>query len=279
VFLVAVEVLFHLFPRLLPGGVYGAGRPDAELGLSVHARELIYKKVRYVRKEPNSRGFLDVEHAVSKPPGAIRIGFFGDSFVESAQVPTEQAFFRRLPARVGAAPLEPLAFGISGWGTLHAWLASTKEAGRYPGDSLSSLVTRRHRSLPYALPDDSPEGFTVVPPDPEGPAFAVAKLLQQNSYLIQLVLHRARLLRDRGVPRGEAQLRGEIRVEDTWRPWLRGTSQALGIELVDPGPELARVLANGATVYNDHWSADGHAAIARVIEGRLESWIEARRGR
>jgi hypothetical protein len=87
-----LELLLRAFPEhLLPKGVYGATRFDPDLGLRVHDVTVIYNKVRFVVRSPNSRGFMDVEHKREKPPRTLRVGFFGDSYVEALQVRLDQA--------------------------------------------------------------------------------------------------------------------------------------------------------------------------------------------
>ena len=71
------------FPALIPAGVYGAGRFDPGLGMQVRAGEVLYTRSGVVRKRANPDGFLDVAHASAKPPGTLRVGFFGDSYVEA----------------------------------------------------------------------------------------------------------------------------------------------------------------------------------------------------
>ncbi len=91
-----------------------------------------------VRRHVNAWGFLDVEHEIDARPGTLRIGFFGDSYVECAQVPIESAFFRLiengLDLRAGELAhlkthdgravnaVETLAFGVSGRGALQSYL-------------------------------------------------------------------------------------------------------------------------------------------------------------
>ena len=107
--LVALEIAFRAFPSLLPAGGYGGGRPHPELGVNVHGSRLIYNKVRFVVREPNAEGFMDVEHDPAKAPGTLRIGFFGDSYVEAIQVPLEAVFFRRLGEALAPAGWRPWA--------------------------------------------------------------------------------------------------------------------------------------------------------------------------
>ena len=73
------------------------------------------------------------------------------------------------------------------------------------------------------------------------------------------------------VPRAQAQLTGEMKLEDTWRPWLGEVTAELGIPLLDPSAALAARLADGAAVFDDHFSPAGHqviaAEVARFLEG------------
>jgi hypothetical protein len=210
---VLAEGGLRCFPsQLLPPGDYGTGRFDAELGLSVAGSETIYNKVRFVRRAPNSRGFMDVEHPLERRPGTVRVGFFGDSYVEAVQVPLEQTFFRLLPPRIAGAAIEPFGFGVSGWGTLHAFLAFQVEAPRYgidravyvfvendPADS-SFPTSARLRHSPFVLAEssDSQPGY-VVKPGEEPAWIRAAKRIQSRSLLAQVVLKRLRLLRAEGV--------------------------------------------------------------------------------
>ena len=214
--LCAGEAALRIAPeRLLPKGVYGSGRFDADLGVTVVGSDIYYNKVRYVRRAPNRLGFTDADHATAKPHGTLRIGFFGDSYVESAQVPLEDAFFRLLPRDAGAPPVETLAFGVSGWGTLHASRAARYYVPRFgidhvvylfvendPGDS--SAVFQRQQQSPrlIAVSSDAPPGYTVRWTREPGAAagwLPYAKAVQRRSLLAQVVLVRLELLRTAGV--------------------------------------------------------------------------------
>ena len=104
----AAEAALHIFPSWIPPGVYGSGRFDPALGMHVRGGDVLYTREGLVRKTPNADGFLDVPHAEAKPPGTRRVGFFGDSYVESMQVPLEQVFHRLLQERLGPERFEVL---------------------------------------------------------------------------------------------------------------------------------------------------------------------------
>ncbi|RIL03999.1 MAG: hypothetical protein DCC71_14325 [Proteobacteria bacterium] len=212
----ALEAAFRWVPALLPAGAYGAGRRDPELRMNVHGTRILYNKADYLVRTPNRDGFMDVDHARAKPPGVVRVGFFGDSYVESVQVPLEDVFFRRLAERGGPA-LETFGFGISGWGTLHAFEAWKVLAPRYDldaayyvfvendlGDNALEIGGRRgpSDSKPFAELADAPPGYRVEWARPPGDApwwRGIAKWLQHHSLLAHVVYERAAQLRAYGV--------------------------------------------------------------------------------
>jgi len=168
------EASLRSIPGLMPAGVIGALVYDPDLGLRVHGAPVIYNKTRFLRRAPNGDGFMDVDHARAKPTGTVRVGFFGDSYVEAVQVPLEAAFFRRLPRRVNGVPIEPLAFGISGWGTLHSLMAYRTKGPEYdldiviyvfvsndPGDQ--SYAFGSGGGLPAAVVADNDRGYDLQP--------------------------------------------------------------------------------------------------------------------
>lgn len=352
--IILCEVGLRWVPSLLPAGTYGAGRFDRELGMNVHATPVIYNKVRLTRRIPNDDGFMDVDHDVQAEPGVTRVAFFGDSYVESAQVPLEQVFFRRLAERMGSGEFEFFGFGVSGWGTFAAMRAYDVLGTRYGigvaiyvfvendlGDQVD-LISKGSASIPRLRVTDAPPGYEPVwpaDPDQRGWAQRFAKAVQTRSLLAQVLISRlgilraygpqltrarsdvemsraarevpdpndlpstwapefrqmaetlgeqiladwSQLTRSRGqtfavlyVPRGEAQLRGEIAEAGTWLPWLRRTCAKFSIPLIDPSPELRARLERGNRVYDDHWSAAGHEAIADAVEtfliGQRGAW-------
>lgn len=212
-----LEGSFRAFPGLLPRGVYGSGRYEPELGMNVHGSPVIYNKVRFVRRTPNRHGFMDVEHEETKPPGSLRVGIFGDSFVEALQVPLEATFFRRMQAELDGAEL--LAFGISGWGTLHSFMNYELQTRRFdldivvyvfvendPGNNLQSVSGVRYGGIsprPFAVATDEPPGYAVrwaKRDSRDTPAwYRAVKQAQEGSLLAQVLYERLRLLRQEGV--------------------------------------------------------------------------------
>ncbi len=74
----------------------------------------------WVSEKVNSRGFIDAEPALPKPPGTFRILLVGDSFVEAAQVPIAQKLQTLLAAdlnqRFPDRRFDAVALGFSGTG-------------------------------------------------------------------------------------------------------------------------------------------------------------------
>jgi hypothetical protein len=275
--LLLLEGTFRLFPRLLPAGVYGASRFDPGLGMSVHGSDVVYNKVRFVVRKPNAEGFLDVDHDRAKQPGVVRIAFFGDSFVEAIQVPFGQVFYRLLPDRIADQPVEPLGFGMSGWGTLHSFLAYESKAGLYdvdtcvyvffendPGDNMYDVKGARASSsnMVFAKLSPHPPGFELVrriPFEEQGGALGVAKRVQQRSVLARMLWSRGSLLIGRGPavhadPHGTEMAARAGRVPDqndlpsTWPVPLRERAEELGRRILSAWRDRARRDGRGLIV-------------------------------
>jgi len=321
--------------------------------MNVHDGRVLYNKTRFVERVANHDGFMDVDHELRERPGVLRVGFFGDSYVEAVQVPFDAVFFHQLEQHWrGEASIETFGCGMSGWGTLHALRAYQVYGPRYgidvavyvfvendPGDQMWEVAARRESAgstKPFLEASDDPPGYRVraVASASNLPFwFAAAKFLQRNSLLVEVVRDRLEMLRQTGVrirsdesqvqmspvagavpdsndlpstwprelrtraerlgeimleewkestaahgtrflvlyvPRGETQLRGTVRREDTWLPWLESACSKLGIPLIDPSAPLARRLASGEHVYLDHWTPAGHEVIAEVLDRYLE---------
>lgn len=216
----AAEFAFRLGPPLLPAGSYGASRYDADLRTNVHKTDHIYNKVRFTRRVPNSDGFLDVEHPLKTPNDVVRIGFFGDSFVEAAQVQLEEVFFRRLEEQLGAG-YEALGFGISGWGTYNAMQAWRVFGRRYDVDQVVYLFVENDLgdqlmavanpsgglifSRPLVEPSANPSGYEVQWPEAptkESLSRRFGKFLQHHSLLAHVVRTRLTAIARGGVSIG-----------------------------------------------------------------------------
>jgi hypothetical protein len=215
--IVAIEAAFRIAPSLLlPAGSYGAGRLHPDLALNVHGAPVLYNKTRFLERHPNHEGFMDVDHTREKSAGRTRVGFFGDSYVEAVQVPLEDVFFRRLAATSGA-DIEPIAFGMSGWGTLHAMRAWETFGDAYDLDVIVYVFVEndlgdqaweiaRHRdgrmTMPYAVLAEGDPGFAIhwpVESDRVPLWYRTAKRIQSHSLLAQVVFHRWQTLRGQGV--------------------------------------------------------------------------------
>ena len=118
-----LKLHYGLSPSCGPLAHTAYGRYDNDLKMHVHDGKVIYNGVRWATRTPNEIGFLDVPHTIAKPASTYRIGIFGDSYVEAAQVQLEDTFYRLLPTSIKGKKIETLAFGISGWGTLHSMRA------------------------------------------------------------------------------------------------------------------------------------------------------------
>jgi hypothetical protein len=244
--LLVLEAALRLVPALLPTGSYGAGRLHERLGMNVHAMPALYNKVRRVERAPNSEGFLDAEHARAKPAGVVRVGFFGDSYTEAVQVPHDVTFYRQFAAApIAGAPIEALAFGISGWGTLHSRLAYETFARDYGldlavyvfvendlGDQLQEVGERMGGS-PKPLAHLTPEGYAVAPAAREAssPLRSAAKWAQRSSLLAQVAWTRMLALR-RGEAAG-AELRASgvpdaNALASTWPPEVAERARSVG---------------------------------------------------
>jgi hypothetical protein len=333
-----LEILVRTTPVLWPPGAYSSPQFSADLAMTVHAVPTIYTRRRWMRRAPNHEGLLDVDHARGKPPGVTRVGFFGDSYVEALQVPLEETFFRRLPTDIAGRTVEALAFGISGWGTLHSLMAYRVMGPRYdlddvvylfamndPGDNFSK-VSRR---LPTAALADDGTDFVIRPRAPpiDSPGERLTRWVDRELMLARLIRVRLAMLQanagtpsavrvgdaswvpDRNdlpstwppalreetlrltrhilrrfqeevlrdgrrfavlyVPRGNGDLDGTLRSQDSWFPWLSQTCVELGIRLLDPRDWIRTHRVPGSTIYDDHWSPEGHALIAAFVAEAL----------
>jgi hypothetical protein len=289
-----LEGAFRAAPRLLPHGVYGSGRYDPELGMNVHGSSVIYNKVRFVRRTPNRHGFMDVEHEEANPSGTLRVGLFGDSFVEALQVPAEATFFRLLPRELPEASPELLAFGISGWGTLHSFMNYELQTQRFgldavvyvfvendPGDNLHSISGVRYRGIsprPFAVPGNQSPGYEVRWAQSSGDTstwYSLVKSAQKHSLLAQVFYDRLRLLRRKGVQPRARRAAAEMREASG------ATPRATDLTATWPDvyrAEAAQVLASILAVWRDRTQQRGEAFLVLYVprsEPQLRGEISA----
>ncbi len=251
--LIAIELALRTFPALLPRGVYyGSGEFDPDLGFRLPDQKVYYNKVRYVERIPNRDGFLDIDHERTKPPGIARVGFFGDSYVESVQVPLEQTFFRRLDERMGRR-IEALAFGLSGLGTLHAMALYEKFAPLYeidlavycfvnndPSDHFKTAQDLRSGIFavrPTALPTDDPPGHHVFqrPLASSGALTRTARWIKDHVLLSRVVYAQVQLWSRRKNRKEDAELAVEGLgglAPDEWPAPLRADAERLTRSLI-----------------------------------------------
>jgi len=129
--LVVAAVLAEVALRAakLPGITYHTFQYDDVTGQRFYPNtKLIYRNARGedVTRAVNDWGYLDRDHALAKPDGVVRIGFFGDSFTEARQVPLDSTFSSRAERALNTAATrtryECIAIGMMGYGTLQSYL-------------------------------------------------------------------------------------------------------------------------------------------------------------
>lgn len=179
--LLAAEVILRIVS--IPGISYHSFYYDELTGGHFYPNtNRIYQSARgdIVKRKVNAWGFLDVQHKVERPPGTFRIGFFGDSYTEAAQVSIEDTFFRLIEDDLnkrlstgatslsgGAEPVrhvETLAFGVSGRSTLQSYLECSRRMAPldlncvvyvFCENDVSDQIRDLHRApgIPYAYLD------------------------------------------------------------------------------------------------------------------------------
>ncbi|MEZ5504167.1 MAG: SGNH/GDSL hydrolase family protein [Halioglobus sp.] len=88
----------------------------------------------------SSDGLRDSEHTLEKPANTVRIAILGDSYAEAMQVPVEQAFWRVMAEKLTQCPalagktIEPINFGVSGFGTAQELLTLKHKVWKYSPD-------------------------------------------------------------------------------------------------------------------------------------------------
>lgn len=131
-----IEVLLRIIPSRYTGvGPYNEPLRDPILGyrLSPNRKSLTFNRkcVSNDRIRTNSLGFRDDEWSIEKK--AFRIAVLGDSYMEALQIRDGKLLSDLLENRLGSG-YEVMNFGISGYGTLHQYLAYHYFARQYKPD-------------------------------------------------------------------------------------------------------------------------------------------------
>jgi len=222
--LVLAELILRVAP--IPGVSFHSFYYDDVTGGRYYPHStFVYRNDRgdHVRRQVNSWGYLDEEHALAKNPGTVRIGFFGESYTQAAQVPIEETFFRliehdlnedaRLAGRT-ETHYETIAFGVSGFGTLQSYLESHRWTNRTdldyavyvfvendPGAHLP--VINRSNEVPY--PRISGDSVVVDDSFNQRYAYKASRLhraqqaVKAHSLVVSTVVSRLKLLREHGI--------------------------------------------------------------------------------
>lgn len=246
--LVVLEIALRTVPALWPRVSVGVGRLDPDLGLEVHDAPVVYNKVRWVIRAPNPDGFLDVAHARRKPPGTLRVGFFGDSYIQADHVELEDTFYRRLSDELRNEDVEPLAFGIAGWGTLHALMAYRVLGPRYdldlvvyafvkndPGDQLAAIQhARMVTDKPAAVLADNDVGYSIqVDPGRQESwprrvrRYIEGKLMVYRAVRASLKAWKLSREASANIPSGKARVPNQNDLPSRWPPELLADARLL----------------------------------------------------
>lgn len=160
------EIVLRIVP--IPGVKYNLARYDSITGYGYYPNTTnIYRNDRgdYAKRSINEWGYFDKNYTKKKKAGNVRIGFFGDSFTQAAQVPLEQTFHYLIEDTLKDKKVETLSFGVSGFSTFQAYLTSNKWADFFdldiivyvffendPGDQIKSI--KKEPTFPYPLLTD-----------------------------------------------------------------------------------------------------------------------------
>lgn len=222
--LVLAEIVLRVAP--IPGVSFHSFYYDDVTGGRYYPNSTFtYRNDRgdYVARKVNSWGYLDEEHALAKAPGTVRIGFFGDSYTQAAQVPLEETFFRliehalnRAQGAAGRAAkrYQALSFGVSGYCTLQSYLESHRWMDRTdldyvvyvfvendPGDHIP--IIKRSDEVPFPRMS----GDTIVVDDSFNQKYAykasrlhrLQQAVKAHSLVVSTAVSRLKLLRKHGV--------------------------------------------------------------------------------
>lgn len=123
-------------------------QPDVRRAYSpIPNMEALHRREGRAYVSINSRGLRDREHTDEKPADTIRIAIIGDSYSEAMQVPVEDAFWAVMARQLESCAafegkrIEPINFGVSGYGTAQQLITLRDQVWRYSPDIVLLAVT------------------------------------------------------------------------------------------------------------------------------------------
>jgi hypothetical protein len=235
--LVLAEIALRLFP--IPGIIFHNFYYDPVTGGKYYPNSTVTFRGDdgiLIRRDVNSWGFVDSEHRVTAPPGTLRIGFFGDSYVEAMQVPLEKTFFRLIEDDLDLRTselatlkthdgrtvnaVETIAFGMSGRGALQSYLECKNWMEKLnldyvvyvfvendPADQIQQL--KGPGLIPYPIAEG--DSFTVDDSAIRAEAYKASwwhrgmQRMKSNSLVVSTIEGRLKLLKSYGAKRTVTQ--------------------------------------------------------------------------
>ncbi|MEF9426606.1 MAG: SGNH/GDSL hydrolase family protein [Candidatus Mariimomonas ferrooxydans] len=281
--IVLVEIYIRLFP---PKGIYSITRFDDTVGYIYSPESKVtYNKVRYTESLANKDGYLDINHVTDGEKSRIKIGVFGDSYVEAMQVPLDKRFFRVLPQKINKNEVEYFAFGMSGFGTLHSFLNYREQDKKYnfdivvymfsendPGDN--SYLIRGDGARPFAKLSSSEPSFEIDSSFKKN-HFKLIRSLAGKSRLFNLVSRRVSLLIYKGTKidyeeermmstKNKEKIPGENDLPSTWPVNIRRDAEQLAFKILEKWAQDVRAQGKEFIVFyiprSEHALSDNNAS-------------------
>lgn len=123
-------------------------QPDQSRGYSLRPNMAgRYRKEGDAFVRISSDGLRDREHALTKPPGTIRIAVIGDSYPEAFPVSLTEAFWSIMEKQLSQCgafagkQVEVINFGVSGYGTAQELITLREHVWQYAPDVVMLTVT------------------------------------------------------------------------------------------------------------------------------------------
>lgn len=131
--------------------------PDSKMGFKPFANKRVTQRSEgFGSFRFNSFGMQNDEITVSKPTNTLRIAVFGDSYVESLQVPREQNYCSLLAEKLSkqlGKPVQVLNFGVSNYSLAQDYLRYQTLAKSFEPDLV--IVAYRVGETEKVLPDST----------------------------------------------------------------------------------------------------------------------------